>query len=101
MDIDVLTENVQNLLEEGDEAVLRTFVVEHINEFPEDVRNEIALYLFEEAVTERADAMDATDAYMEDADEALETLGSLKRTLEEYVRLAAVRERLHMGSDSA
>ncbi len=94
MDTDALFEQVLQLYENGDEQALRAFLVAHVNEFPEEVRNQIVFFFFEEAVTDHAEGLEESRALLEEGADTLETLGALKKELEDRLGAEEVRARL-------
>ena len=94
MDTDTLFMEVLELCEAGDEKGLRTFLAEHINEFPEEIRDQIVIFFFEEAITDHANALEEELEFKRGATETLEMLGTMKKIAEDQLKTAEVRERL-------
>lgn len=101
MDTDTLLLSAKELLDAGDEEGLRTFLVEHIHELPEELRNQLVAFFFTETVTLHAEGIQAETEFIRDSLTALDELGELRTILAEQVNLAAVRSRLSRGDAPA
>ena len=99
MDIDTLRANLVTLLEKGEKQPLTLFIAEHINDFPEDIRKELIMGFFTDAVTSYTEGQQAEDEFLVEAVNALEELEALKRFLEESLQLEGVRSRLNLKTD--
>lgn len=94
MDTDALFDKVFELYEAGDEQAIRTFLITHVNEFPQEVRDQIVFFFFEEAVKDHAEGLAADLAFKEMAADTLDALGAIKKAIEEQMKTAEVRWRL-------
>lgn len=100
MDTQELYKQVNALVEKGNDAEVRAFVVEHINEFPDDVRSQIAMFFFEEAAHTHAAGLQAEAELVEGAIAGIEQLAPIKRFLEDTLKLSGIRDRLQLpGTD--
>lgn len=81
-------------VESGDEPGARAFLAEHINEFPEEVRNEIVLTFFEEALENKAQEIEAIGEVQEAALKELESLDEDEKVLEDAQKATQIREEL-------
>ncbi|GEM_PF-1572798 len=94
MNTTALYTSLLDLYEKGDEQELRAFLVAHVNEFPEEVKGEIGLFFFEEALRSHADGIDAETEFKSESIKALEALAGIRKTIEEQLAADLVRERL-------
>lgn len=70
-------EQLKLLLETGTEEEVNLFIAQHFQEFPEDVRKEIGVALFKEALQHESGAR---AAILEMKKEAVEMIDQLKET---------------------
>jgi hypothetical protein len=74
-----------DLVKTGDEKRVRDFVIEHIKEFPEDVRDSLIFGFFSEAVQ---DSGENAEALMKFKEEGLSALMDLARAKEDLKKIA-------------
>ena len=74
-----------DLVKTGDEKRVRDFVIEHIKEFPEDVRDSLIFSLFSEAAQ---DSGEDAEALMKFKEEGLSALMDLARAKEDLKKIA-------------
>lgn len=89
-----LYNRLQQVLEQGDDQAARKFVSDHINEFPEDVQQQIALALFEEALDQQAVARATRDSVQKQGLEAAAMLDSDLRNLEDQLKVNELKANL-------
>lgn len=75
--------------EAGDEAAARTFLSEHLAEFPEETRDAILFASLEEALLNRADAIKENATLQQ---EGLDAFTQLKNAKSEFEREARIDE---------
>jgi hypothetical protein len=68
----VLVEQLESLIEKGDERAARAFVMEHLKEFPEELQRSLAVDLFSDALDETARSQENLMRMKEKAVEAIE-----------------------------
>lgn len=94
MDIDTLFDSVLSLIDAGDESALRMFVAEHVNEFPEDIRDQVVMFFFKEAVSDHAEGVQAEEELLRESLGLMEELGTLKKAIEDRQAADATLKRL-------
>lgn len=66
-----LNEQLQSLLDSGDEAGARKLVIEHFKQFPPEIQQRFAVDLFAEALDARTEATEAAVQLKQDIAEAI------------------------------
>ncbi len=84
------------LVEEGDEAKVRAFVVAHFKEFPEEVQDKLTLAFFEEALTSKTDGDAEVSNVMDYSLNLLREMGKAKSELEDEKKVIEVKQSLDM-----
>lgn len=79
------------LIQAGDEAKVRAFIKEHLQEFPPEAQEKLTFAFFEEAVREEAIRNDAIRPAQTEALKTLEGLIAARQTLQDGVQLAGVK----------
>ena len=90
-----LYDELQTILARGDEAGARVFIDAHINEFPEDIQQKIALSLFEESLDDLARARAVRDDLQKQGLEASAMLDSDERNLEDQLKINEINAKLN------
>jgi hypothetical protein len=75
-----------DLVKTGDEKRVRDFVIEHIKEFPEDVRDSLIFSFFSEAVKDNSVDAEALMKFKEEGLSALMDLANAKEDLKKIAR---------------
>lgn len=101
MDTDTLFDELIVLADAGDEQAIRTFLATHINEFPEEIRSQIVMFFFEEAVSDHAAGLRAEAELVENATNTLDLLGGIKQLVEDQIGVDAVRNRLKKHAENS
>lgn len=78
------------LVEEGDEDKARAFLVDHLNEFPEETRKEIAFAFFVDAVKKES----AVSETQKKGIEIMKSLDEVEAILSDASKAAALREQI-------
>ncbi len=89
-----LYDTFYGFVESGDEAGARSFLTEHLAEFPEETRNELISAFLTEAISGEAEV---AQARAEIEKEALETVADIKgatKEIENQNRIAQLKEQL-------
>lgn len=82
------------LSEAGDEQAVRTFLTDHITEFPEEVREKIVFAFFEEALAGRAAAADALVARQQEGIDTLEKIIATEKEVANTERIEELKKTL-------
>ena len=82
MTLSEFSQEFTKILEKGNEGEAREFLAAHINEFPEKMRNQIIMDLFEEGLQKVGTADADTLAVQEEGLTALEKIEKTKKMLE-------------------
>ena len=77
-------------VEQGDEEGARAFLVDHLNEFPEETRKEIAFAFFVDAVKKEAAVSEAQKKGIE----IMKSLDEVEALLADASKAAAIREQV-------
>lgn len=78
----------------GNEEDARKFLIDHLNEFPEDVKNGITLALFEDALNE-ASAQESAEANLKQ--ESIDVMNALEqsmRILDDKLKVLDMQEKI-------
>lgn len=94
MEIDELYEKFRGFVESGDENGARAFVIEHINDFPEEARAAIVFEFFKDALAEQVQEDDALVAYKKHGTTMMEGIISTEKELENQARIIELQETL-------
>ena len=89
-----LVAQLKEIMATGSDEQARTFITDHINDFPEHVRDDIALALFEEALREGADDAEDSVAIQTEVLEEAEEIATAKLALEDKLKMKNLKEGL-------
>lgn len=89
-----LHDQLQVLLEQGNEEGARKFIDDHIDEFSPDAQQKIALALFEETLDEQTAARAVRDSVQKQGLEAAAVLDSSLKNLEDQLKINEIKEKL-------
>lgn len=87
-------QKLEGLLREGAEEEARRFITEHINEFPEEDRNDIIFTLFEEGLLKVAQEREAIDQVQQEGLEMAQALKEARRKAQDKLKVIGLEERL-------
>jgi DNA polymerase III delta prime subunit len=87
-----LREEFIKLVQKGDEAKARQFLVDHFKEFPESTQDAILTAFIEEAVTKKNREESAVASFRKEGLTNMEALGQAKKELEKKAKLAEIKE---------
>ncbi|HVY36020.1 MAG TPA: hypothetical protein VG982_01970 [Candidatus Paceibacterota bacterium] len=76
----------------GDEKGARAFLAEHINEFPEDIRDNIAFAFFEEAVQNDTEGIVENAQIQQEGAHLLEELDKVEAMLEDAKKATEIKD---------
>lgn len=82
------------LVKEGDEEKIRSFLVDNIDRFPDNLKRDIVGILFEEAVDRTYDDLKNQIDYFTQILETKNSLENIKRTLEDKKREMEIKKRI-------
>jgi hypothetical protein len=84
----------QKIAVNGTEEETRQFLIDHLNEFPEDVRDQIIFAFFEEGLQNTVEAQDLIADFQQAGLETVQVLEKIKRMLEDKKRELELKESL-------
>ena len=87
-------EEFRAVLAKGDEQAARQFLTDNFLKFPEDVREEITMAFFEEAVTDKAAKITEIAALQKEGTQAFAELSKEKKVLEDTVAVQNIKKDL-------
>lgn len=89
-----LKEEFLKLVDKGDEAKAREFVIAHIKEFPQESQDSIIVALLEEALEKKKENDSLVSAFRKEGLEAAAELGKGSDELERQLKMAEIREKI-------
>lgn len=89
-----LYHSFKNIVNTGTEAQARQFLFDHINEFPEDVKNPITFALFEDAVNESAAEESMVLDIKKEGIEEMTALEQAIRILDDKLKILDLQEKI-------
>jgi hypothetical protein len=92
--IESLYNEFQKLVEAGDETAARTFLKDHLSEFPADAQNKILFAFFEESLNKRADIIADNGQLQEQSMDLLKKIETAKTTLTDQKKTDDVRAKM-------
>lgn len=84
----------KQIVQTGTEEHARQFLLDHINEFPEDVKNGLILTLFEDAVNEAAVQEFAMFEFKQEGIQAMTALEQAIRILDDKLKVLDLQEKI-------
>lgn len=81
-------------VEKGDEKGARAFLIEHLNDFPQEVKEKIAFGFFEEAVLNDSAGLKEMSELQQTGKDALEEMAQSANALEEAKKAIEIKESL-------
>ncbi|MEN9561141.1 MAG: hypothetical protein RIQ56_414 [Candidatus Parcubacteria bacterium] len=85
---------IAKFVEAGDEAGARAFIVEHIQEFPEEAREAIVFEFFKEALGTQTDAVATVQNFKSEGKKIWEVLNEADAELENQAKIIELKEQL-------
>jgi len=92
--ISQLYSRLTELVDAGDEVVVRKFLAEHIKEFPLDVQKKIAFEFFADALDTTVEREEKSSQIKSDGVEAIKNIEKLESNLKDSQRLDSVKKSL-------
>lgn len=93
-DFSALYAQFKELLDTGTEQQAEQFLIDHMEEFPEDLRQGIMLALFEKGLQEAAGVQAALNEIKSEGMEVIKELETGKRILDDKLKVLALQEKL-------
>ena len=93
-DFSALYAQFRDIMDNGTEEGARTFLFEHMNEFPEDLREKVVLALFEEGLAEAAANKAAVEEFQREGIEIVNELEKGKRILDDKIKVLEFEEKM-------
>jgi hypothetical protein len=87
-----IREAFMKIVESGDEAKAREFLVENLSQFPEDTQEVITMAFFEEALAKKDESDQLVADLKTQGLEAVNVIDRAKEELEKHVKLAEIKE---------
>jgi hypothetical protein len=94
--INSLYEEFFALVESGDEAKVREFIVAHFKEFPEDVQDKLTFVFFEEALSANAEDSGVVSDFKNTGLNLLQEMDKVKKDLEDKIKVLDIKSSLDM-----
>ena len=89
-----LWKEYNDVLSHSDEKEARDFLVEHLDEFPQDVKDAIISAFFEEALTRKAGDLQTIKSFQKDALKEVTSLEQGKKKLADKEKLLEIKKSL-------
>ena len=93
-DFSALYAQFRDVMNKGTEEEARVFLLEHMNEFPKDLREKVVLALFEEGLHEAAANKAAVEEFQQEGIEIAHELEKGKRILDDRIRVLELEEKM-------
>ena len=93
-DFSALYAQLRDIMDNGTEEGARTFLLEHMNEFPEDLREKVVLALFEDGLKEAAANQSAVEDFKQEGVEIANELATGKRILDDKLKVMELQEKM-------
>ncbi len=83
-----------SLMQKGDEVAARDFLITHLKEFPEELRDKLTLAFFAEGLAGAADEKRLVADFQKDGLATAKTLTEQKRKLEDRLKVLDIKKSL-------
>lgn len=93
-DISALYAQLRDIMNNSSEEEARVFLTDHINEMPEDLRQQIMLALFEDGMNEAAANQAAANEIKEEGAEIMADLQAGKRILDDKLQVIDLQNKM-------
>ena len=93
-DFSALYAQFRDIMDNGTEEGARTFLLEHMNEFPEDLREKVVLALFEDGLKEAAANQSVVEDFKQEGVEIVNELETGKRILDDKLKVMELEEKM-------
>ncbi len=92
MSFSYLYQEFVELLSRGDENEAKQFLVDHFNDLPKDVQDDIIMAFFEEGLSLAAIEADEIGKFQKERLEEAEVLEKIKKSLEDKIKLIDLKK---------
>ena len=92
--ISSLYNKLTELVDAGDESVVRAFLIEHLKEFPEDVQKKIAFGFFEDALDRKIEISAQNAQIQKQGMDSISEIEKAENTLKDKEKLGNLRSSL-------
>ena len=89
--IAILYKTISDLAKKGDEEALRSFLIEHLTEFPEDTQKKIVFEFFNEALDNKIDDETQKIEIQKKGMDLLKEIGEVEKTLDTHKKITNIR----------
>ncbi len=89
-----LREAFENIVNTGDEAQARKFIIDHLKEFPEKMQDSLTVAFLEEALAKKNAEDNFLLEFQKEGVSTLDTLEKAKQDLEKSSKLAEIKENI-------
>lgn len=89
-----LYNKLTELVDAGDEGVVRAFLIEHLKEFPEDVQKKIAFEFFEDALDKKIESSEQVAQIQKQGLDSINEIEKAENTLKDKQKLSNLRSSL-------
>ena len=93
-DFSALYAQFMEIMNKGTEKEARTFLMEHMNELPEDLREKVVLTLFADGLKEAATNHAAVEEFQKEGIEIMQELETGKRILDDKLKVLELQEKM-------
>lgn len=90
-----IIQQLQNIISVGDEKAVRQFIVEHIKEFPVQIRNKFIFAFFREAVARETEIKVVQAKMVSEAKPELKELRKIGQNIEEKKRIVELHQKIN------
>jgi len=89
-----LYDTFYGFVESGDEGGARSFLTEHLGEFPEETKNQLISAFLTEVISEEAEVLQARTEVQKGVSETLSDIQGAKKEIENQNRIIQLKEQL-------
>lgn len=93
-DFSTLYDKFKEIVDSGTEEDARAFLLNHLNEFPEDMRQNIILSLFQQGLQDAAAAATARQEFQQEGIDAIQELETGKRIMDDNQKVFDLQEKM-------
>lgn len=92
MNLTDLYNTFYSLVEKGDEPGIRAFLIDHINDFPEEIKEKIVFAFFTEAVVADGNAAIVKADLLQKGKKILEELSVAENALNDQIKVSTLKD---------
>ncbi|MDP3779249.1 MAG: hypothetical protein Q8R30_04375 [bacterium] len=93
-DFSALYAQFKDILDAGTEDQADKFLIDHMNEFPEDMRQEVTMALFERGLVETGENQRAIDEIREDGMRAIDDIQETIRAIDDRRKIVELEQKI-------